>query len=80
MALSWPLWLFFFCELFGILFSCFVVCRDRARQQHHKRMKKFMRHGHYDRNPVCLCVRAYVCTCVTHHSQYMWCIHVYVCD
>lgn len=25
---------------------------DRARQQHHKRMKKFMRHGNYDRNPV----------------------------
>lgn len=25
---------------------------DRARQQHHKRMKKFMRHGNYDRNQV----------------------------
>ncbi len=24
------------------------------RQQHHKRMKKFMYHGNYDRNPVCL--------------------------
>ena len=33
----------------------FMCCplRDRWKQQQQKRMKKFMRHGHYDRTPVC---------------------------